>query len=314
MTDSAVKPVGRFAPSPTGQLHLGNLRTALASWLSVKSRGGKWIVRIEDVDTARCCAELADQHLRDLAALGLESDEPVVWQSRRGDLYREALDKLAKQGKLYRCACSRKDLQLLASALQSEGNLKPYPGTCRAAKIGEFIADALRLELPLGEVHWNDLLLGEQSDDPVSLTGDPVLHRRDGCFAYHLAVVVDDGRQGVNEIVRGADLREVTSTQIRLQQMLGYSCPNYAHLGLVTGPDGSRLGKRVDSASLSSLIADGTSVPEIIGWLGWTLGCLDLPDACRAEDLIGRFAWNRVRKDSVSVPAGWVLTNAGDSF
>lgn len=306
MTDSVVKPVGRFAPSPTGQLHLGNLRTALASWLSVKSRGGKWIVRIEDVDTARCQARLAADQLRDLAALGLESDEPVVWQSRRNELYREALGKLAKQGKLYRCACSRKDLQLLASAPHADDGLKAYPGICRAAKVDELVEDALRVELPAGEIGWNDLLLGDQSDDPMSLTGDPVLHRRDGYFAYHLAVVVDDADQGVNEIVRGADLRDVTATQIRLQQMLGYPRPAYAHTGLVTAPDGSRLSKRTDSASLSSLFARGVSVQEIIGWLGWSLGCLDVPEACSAGELIEKFDWNLARGNSVSVPAGWL--------
>lgn len=305
MTDSVVKPVGRFAPSPTGQLHLGNLRTALASWLSVKSRGGKWIVRIEDVDTSRCRAELADQQLRDLARLGLESDEPVIWQSRRSDLYREALDKLAKNGRLYRCACSRKDLQLLASAPHADDGIKAYPGICRAAKVGEFVEDALRVELPTGEVQWRDLLFGEQSDDPMLLTGDPVLHRRDGCFAYHLAVVVDDGEEGVNEIVRGADLRDVTATQICLQQMLGYQRPAYAHPGLVAAPDGSRLGKREGAASLSSLIAGGISVLEIIGWLGWNLGCLDAPEACTAEELIKKFDWNRVRSDSISISGYW---------
>jgi len=306
MRHDAVQPVGRFAPSPTGELHLGNLRTALASWLSVKSRGGKWIVRIEDVDTGRCRSELVDAQLRDLAAMELESDEPVVWQSRRSEAYRQALDKLARQGGLYRCACSRKDLQLLASAPHADEGVKPYPGICRSAKVERFAAEALRAELPSGAVEWQDLLLGDQSDDPAEFTGDPVLHRRDGCFAYHLAVVVDDGEQKVGEIVRGVDLRNVTATQIRLQEMLGYTRPAYVHIGLVTAPDGSRLGKRTGEASLASLKTRGVSVPEVIGWLGWSLGCLQEPEACRAEDLIEQFAWQRICADSVAVPAIWV--------
>ncbi|HMV84550.1 MAG TPA: tRNA glutamyl-Q(34) synthetase GluQRS [Blastocatellia bacterium] len=300
--------VGRFAPSPTGALHLGNLRTALASWLSAKSRGGKWIIRIEDVDTARCRAEWAEAQLRDLAALGLVSDAPVVWQSQRDELYRAALDQLARQDRLYRCACSRKDLQLLASAPHAEDGVRPYPGSCRAAKVTNFVGDALRAELPPGAVEWQDLLLCAQTDDPAATTGDPVLHRRDGCFAYHLAVVVDDAEQGVTEVVRGADLREVTATQIRLQELLGLPRPAYAHLGLVTAPDGSRLGKRAGAANLAALAERGIGAEQVIGWLGWSLGCqgcLLKPEACRAEELIEHFAWSKVSAAPCPVPKAW---------
>ena len=297
--------VGRFAPSPTGELHLGNLRTALASWLSVKSQGGRWLVRVEDVDTARCKREWAEAQLRDLAALGLESDGPNEWQSQRSDVYRAALDRLARQSYLYRCGCSRKDLALLASAPHEDDGLRAYPNRCRAQKVESFCADALRVELPPGVVEWHDVLLGAQRDDPATLTGDPLLHRRDGCFAYHLAVVVDDGEQGITEIVRGADLRAVTATQIRLQELLGYARPAYAHLGLVTAPDGTRLGKRAGAASLTALRARGVRVDEILGWLGCSLGCLPQPEPCRAEDLIAEFAWSRVPVAAVSVPPEW---------
>lgn len=300
----------RFAPSPTGALHLGNLRTALASWLSVKSQnaaqGGRWLVRIEDVDTARCKRERADAQLRDLAALGLESDGPVIWQSARGDLYRAGLERLAQQGRLYQCSCSRKDLALLASAPHTDENLRPYPGFCRAAKVATVCAAALRAELPPGVVDWHDLLLGPQTDDPAALTGDPVLYRRDGYFAYHLAVVIDDGEQGITAIVRGADLRQVTATQIRLQELLGYAHPAYAHLGLVMAPDSTRLGKREGATSLAALQARGVSLPAIIGWLGWSLGCLPQPAKCLAADLIEAFAWERVPAAAVCVPADWV--------
>lgn len=310
-TDTSI--IGRFAPSPTGTLHLGNLRTALASWLSVKSRGGRWLIRLEDVDRARCSPAWAEEQLRDLVALGLTSDEPLVWQSQRDELYRAALNQLAQQNVLYRCRCSRKDLATMTSAPHgasaphgSEG-LRPYSGRCRANKVSALVTDALRVELPAGRVAWHDLLLGEQCDDPAELTGDPVLYRRDGCFAYHLAVVVDDAAQGVTEIVRGADLREVTATQIRLQESLGYARPAYAHLGLVTTPDGMRLGKRDEAIGLAALQARGVSVSEIIGWLGWSLGCLTEPRACHTEELIARFAWERVpRAVTVAVPTEWV--------
>ena len=297
-------PTGRFAPSPTGILHLGNLRTALASWLSVKSKGGRWIIRMEDVDGPRCRSEYGDQQLRDLAALGLESDEPVIWQSDRSGAYRKALESLQKKACLYPCHCSRKDLQMLASAPHLEDGLRPYPNACRSRPWEGFEA-ALRLRLPEGIVDWKDELQGSQNDDPAKFTGDPVLFRRDGMFAYHLAVVVDDGAQGITEIVRGDDLRAVTATQIRLQEALSLSRPAYAHLGLVTAPDGSRLGKRAGALGLETLRQNGTVIPEILGWLGWSLGCLDRPAACEAEDLVASFGWSKVPAGPVPVTEIW---------
>lgn len=296
--------LGRFAPSPTGVLHLGNLRTALASWLSARAAGGRWILRMEDVDGPRCRRDLGEAQLRDLAALGLESDAPVPWQSERGAAYRGALAGLHGAGRLYPCACTRKDLQLLASAPHAEDGLRPYPGRCRL-RAWEGFERALRLRLPDGPVAWEDRLLGPQMDDPAALTGDPLLFRRDGCFAYHLAVVVDDGAQGVTEVVRGADLRPVTATQIRLQEALGLPRPAYAHLGLVAAPDGGRLGKRARAPGLGALMACGIPPADVVGWLGWSLGCLERPEACRAEDLIQGFDWTRVPRDEVRVPPAW---------
>jgi glutamyl-queuosine tRNA(Asp) synthetase len=295
---------GRFAPSPTGILHLGNLRTALASWLSVRAGGGRWLIRMEDVDGPRCRRDLGEAQLRDLAALGLVSDAPVVWQSERSPAYREALAALHAAGRLYPCACTRKDLQLLASAPHAEDGLRPYPGRCRG-RAWEGFEQALRFRLPEGAVPWADRLLGPQAEDPAALTGDPLLFRRDGCFAYHLAVVVDDGAQGVTEVVRGADLRTVTATQIRLQEALGLPRPAYAHLGLVTAPDGSRLGKRGGGLGVEALAARGVAGPELLGWLGWSLGCLERPEGCRAEDLLASFAWNQVPAGEVRVPEAW---------
>ena len=297
--------IGRFAPSPTGELHLGNLRTALASWLSVRAQGGRWLVRMEDVDGARCRGTLGDAQLRDLAALGLESDGPVLWQSRRQGAYQAALQRLFQAGRLYPCACTRKDLATMASAPHGEDGLRPYPGTCRDRPLPFLRPDALRFRLPDGPVTWEDRLLGPQADDPGRLTGDPLLHRRDGCYAYHLAVVVDDGVQGVTEVVRGTDLRAVTATQIRLQEALGLPRPAYAHLGLVTGPGGARLGKRDGALGLALLGHRGVTVPEILGWLGWSLGCLDRPQPARLEDLVPRFRWERVPAGPAAAPAEW---------
>lgn len=286
--------VGRFAPSPTGILHLGNLRTALASWLSVKARGGAWILRMEDVDLARCKTSWAERQLRDLAALGLESDAPVRWQSHQAAAYQAALAQLHQAHRLYPCTCSRKDLALLASAPHGEDGLRPYPGTCRQGSLKTLGPDALRFRLPEGQVRWHDEVVGDQGDDPNVLTGDPLLHRRDGCFAYHLAVVVDDGAQGVTEVVRGGDLRSVTATQIRLQEALGLPRPAYAHLALVQGREGHRLGKRDGALGLQELQAGGVTVPEILGWLGYSLGCLEQPEPCTAEALIPHFEWAKL--------------------
>jgi len=296
--------LGRFAPSPTGVLHLGNLRTALASWLSARKAGGRWLIRMEDVDGPRCRRDLGEAQLRDLAVLGLESDAPVLWQSDRGDAYRDALASLHDQGRLYPCICTRKDLQLLASAPHLEDGLRPYPGRCRT-RAWEGFDQVLRLRLPDGPVAWEDRLLGVQVDDPSTLTGDPLLFRRDGCFAYHLAVVLDDGAQGVTEVVRGADLRSVTATQIRVQEALGLPRPAYAHLGMVLAPDGSRLGKRAGALGLESLAARRISTAEALGWLGWSLGCLNHPEPCTAEALINAFDWARVPKAEVRVPEAW---------
>ena len=296
--------LGRFAPSPTGALHVGNLRTALASWLSARSARGRWIVRMEDVDGPRCRKDWGETQLWDLAALGLDWDGPVAWQSDRGEHYREALGRLHQGGHLYPCACTRKDLELLASAPHREDGLRAYPGLCRG-RAWEGFDRALRLRLPKGAVTWADRLQGPQADDPAALTGDPLLFRRDGCFAYHLAVVVDDGAQAVTEVVRGLDLLPVTATQVRIQEALGLPRPAYAHLGLVVAPDGSRLGKRGGALGLEGLLLRGIRVPEVLGWLGWSLGCLARPEPCRARDLVPAFAWAKVPKGEVRVPEAW---------
>jgi glutamyl/glutaminyl-tRNA synthetase len=261
---------------------------------------------MEDVDKARCRSGMGEAQLRDLDSLGLVGDGPVLWQSRRGALYQAALQRLFEAGLLFPCVCTRKDLASMASAPHGEDGLRAYPGTCRHRPLPFLRPDALRFRVPEGGVAWEDLLLGPQEDDPRLLTGDPLLHRRDGCYAYHLAVVVDDGEQGVTEIVRGQDLRGVTATQLRLQEALGLPCPAYGHLGLVVGPDGARLGKRDGALGLTLLAHRGISPERVLGWLGWSLGCQEHPEPASLEDLLKGFAWERVPRGPIPVPAGWI--------
>ena len=194
----------------------------------------------------------------------------------------------------------------MASAPHGEEGLRAYPGTCRHRPLPFLRPDALRFRLADGAVAWTDLLLGPQEDEPARTTGDPLLHRRDGCYAYHLAVVADDGAQGVTEVVRGRDLRGVTATQIRLQEALGLARPEYAHLGLVVGPDGARLGKRDGALGLALLAHRGITPAQVLGWLGWSLGCLEQPEPAGLEDLLRGFRWSRVPAGPVQAPAAWV--------
>ena len=238
--------IGRFAPSPTGPLHAGSLVAALASWLDARAHGGRWLVRIEDVDTPRCVPGAAETILRQLAACGLLPDEEPVWQSRRGLLYRSALDQLVSEGLAYPCACSRKDIE---QALAAQGHPHArhaelvYPGTCRAG-LGGRPARAWRFKTAPGLVGWQDRRLGPQQQDVARDVGDFVLKRADGLWAYQLAVVVDDARQGVTQIVRGADLADNTARQILLQQALRLPTPGYLHTALVLGPNGEKLSKQ----------------------------------------------------------------------
>lgn len=263
---------GRFAPSPTGPLHAGSLVAALASWLDARAHGGRWLVRIEDVDTPRCVTGSAGHILRQLASCGLLPDAEPVYQSARGTLYQRALDQLAASGHAYRCACSRKDIE---DTLAAAGRPRPrhgelvYPGTCRMDRQGlqgrparswRFLSTVLEPNRPQASVesggsapvsianqtvHWVDRRLGPQAQDVSAEVGDFVLHRAaDGLWAYQLAVVVDDAAQGVTQVVRGADLADNTPRQILLQRALGLPTPGYLHTPLVNGIDGHKLSKQ----------------------------------------------------------------------
>ncbi len=261
---------GRFAPSPTGTLHLGNLRTALLAWLFARSAGSSYLVRMEDLDTGRVRPGSADEQLGDLASLGLDWDGEVVFQSARLGLYEEALDALRSRGLLYECFCTRAEIRAASSAPHGPLPEGAYPGTCLrlsaaelAAKRAEGRPPALRVRADAAHVSFVDRLMGEQS----GVVDDFVVRRNDGAPAYNLAVVVDDAAQGVEEVVRGADLVDSTPRQLWLARALGLPEPTHAHVPLVLGPDGARLAKRHGDVTLRDV-----PPADALAWMANSLG------------------------------------------
>jgi len=250
-------PTGRFAPSPTGPLHLGSLVAAVGSWLFARREGGRWLVRMEDLDTPRVVPGSADEILRALERYGLTWDGEVIYQSQRTSLYDDALASLRARNLVYDCACSRADLQRAASA--PLGREPVYPGTCSEGLPLGRVARAIRFRAPSGVIAFDDVILGRNEEDVFERTGDFVIRRADGLYAYQLAVVVDDAEQGVTQVVRGADLLTSTARQIALQRALDLTTPSYAHLPLVVNADGSKLGKRDGALPLPSLDEDRVS-------------------------------------------------------
>jgi glutamyl-Q tRNA(Asp) synthetase len=266
---------GRFAPSPTGPLHLGSLVAAVGSFFHARREGGRWLVRMEDLDTPRVVLGSADEILAALRRYGLDWDGEVVFQSQRIALYEAALATLRAKGLVYDCACSRADLQRAASA--PLGAEPVYPGTCRNGLQGR-PTRAIRFRVPDETIAFDDMLRGRIEEHLPTGTGDFVVKRADGAFAYQLAVVVDDAAQSVTQVVRGGDLLMSTPRQIALQRALGLPTPRYAHLPLVTNPDGSKLGKRDGALPLPTL--DDARVAET---LAQALAILNLPpDALKA--------------------------------
>lgn len=243
--------VGRFAPSPTGPLHLGSLVAAIGSGLFARSMNGRWLIRIEDIDTPRVVPGSADEILAALRRYGLEWDGDVVRQSQRTALYERALETLRAKNLVYDCGCSRAELQRAASA--PLGVEPVYPGTCRDGLPAGRVARAVRFRVPDETIAFDDLVRGRIEEHLPTRSGDFVVRRADGLFAYQLAVVVDDGEQGVNQVVRGSDLLASTARQIALGRALGYATPTYAHLPLVTNVDGTKLGKRDGALPLPAL-------------------------------------------------------------
>lgn len=230
---------GRFAPSPTGPLHLGTLVAAMASYLDARQQQGSWLLRIEDVDRPREVAGAADALLQALESLGFAWDGPVVYQSRQTAVYQRALEKLQQQQLVYACDCSRKQI---AEAQPKDSNRR-YPGTCRSRQL-PFAADkAIRVLTDNHQVEFDDRIVGSYCQQLERQTGDFVIRRRDGLFAYQLAVVIDDAEAGVTDVVRGSDLLDSTPRQIHLQRLLGFTTPRYAHTPLVLDEHGQKFSK-----------------------------------------------------------------------
>ena len=308
---------GRFAPSPSGRMHLGNLFCALLSYLSVKSRGGEWILRIEDLDTARCRPDYARQVEEDLRWLGLAWDEggsaggpdAPYFQSERTALYEAALARLRGMGLVYPCFCTRAQLHA-ASAPHREDGLTVYPGTCRGLTAEDIARreaagrkGALRLRVPEETVTFTDGHLGEVTEYLPTDCGDFLLRRSDGLFAYQLAVVVDDAAMGVTEVVRGADLLSSTPRQVLLYELLGWEAPEFYHFPLLLSPDGRRLSKRDGDLGLAAL-RERYTPEEIVGKLAYLAGQNPGGGPRTPEALAEDFHWDAVPRRDIPLPEG----------
>jgi glutamyl-Q tRNA(Asp) synthetase len=266
--------VGRFAPSPTGPLHLGSLLAAVGSFLFARAAGGRWLLRVEDLDTPRVVPGSEQEILAALRRYGMEWDGAVIRQSERSAIYEAALRRLREGGHVYDCGCSRAELLRLASAPAAEDPVEQsapvYPGICREGLPAGKMPRAVRFRTVPGIIRFDDMIRGVQEEDVARVTGDFVIRRADGLFAYQLAVVVDDATQGVNQVVRGGDLLDSTARQIVLQRALGYEEPAWAHLPLLVGSDGRKIGKRSGALPLPELDRDAVVrslrlVLEILG-------------------------------------------------
>jgi glutamyl-tRNA synthetase len=289
-----VSVVGRLAPSPTGAQHVGNARTYLLAWLSARTRGGRVVLRVEDIDSPRVKPGAAQQALDDLRWLGLDWDSEPVVQTERLPLYEEALRRLRARELVYPCTCTRADVERAASAPHQEHEGPVYPGTCA----GRRSADAegpgrpfcWRFRLPAGTPSFVDGLLGPTALDLRVLGGDFVVWKAAGTPAYHLAVVVDDADQGVTEVVRGDDLVPSTPRQLLLDEALGLRPPRFVHAPLVVGPDGRRLAKRHGDTRLSSLREQGVRPEALVGLLAWSCGWLERVEEMTPRDLLPLFS------------------------
>lgn len=308
--------LGRFAPSPSGRIHLGNILCCLLAWLSARQKGGGVLLRIEDLDTARCPRRYADQMEEDLRWLGLHWDrgpgaegcDGPYYQSQRTEVYQAALEKLEGMGLVYPCFCTRAELHAASAPHRSDGQTV-YPGTCRHLTPLEVLerakarAPALRLRVPEEEIVFRDGHMGLQRQQLDTECGDFLLRRSDGLFAYQLAVVVDDAAMGVTEVVRGADLLDSTPRQLLLYRLLGLRAPEFYHFPLLLACDGRRLSKRDADAGLD-VLRPRTSAEEILGKLAYLAGFNPSATPRSAESLLPDFTWDKVPKEDIRIPEG----------
>lgn len=296
--------IGRFAPTPSGRMHLGNVFSCLMAWLSARSAGGRIVLRIEDLDPRAQDKAVADRLMADLEWLGLSWDEGPYRQSERTDIYEDAVRRLGELGLTYPCFCTRAELHAATAPHASDGTYL-YAGTCRdltPEQIAERScrrAPATRLRVPdkddpAGTIEFCDLAYGPQKEVLARECGDFLVRRSDGVFAYQLAVVVDDGLMGVNQVVRGRDLLGSSARQIYLARLLGLAAPTYGHVPLLTAPDGRRLSKRDQDLDLGALRQRGISSRRIVGALAAAAGIAQKGKEVSPEELLGRFSWEKI--------------------
>lgn len=303
--------VGRFAPTPSGRLHLGNLMCAMLAWLSARATGGKILLRIEDLDAARCpfMGENTKYLLDDLAWMGLTFDGEVLWQSERTEIYDAYFDRLKKEGLLYPCYCSRAELHAATAPHRSDGVPK-YDRKCwhrllagDPPPVGR--KPAYRVRVPDAIFGFTDGLQGKYSESLERDCSDFVVRRSDGVYAYQLAVVVDDALSGVNEIVRGNDLLDSTPRQMFLQQTLGFSHPVYYHIPLLTDAAGRRLSKREGDGCMEHVREIYPDPAPVIGALAAALGLIPSPESIHLKELVPLFDWSKIPHDAVKLPEGF---------
>lgn len=303
-TRAAAPPRGRFAPTPSGRMHLGNALASLVAWLSARAAGGEMIMRVEDLDPRAQSRERAEQLMDDLRWLGLDWDEGPYWQSERGTLYDEAIARLSAAGLTYPCFCSRAELHAASAPHASDGT-PVYAGTCRGLSAEEVARrsavrpPATRLRVPevgdpAGTIEFSDLAYGPQREVLARECGDFLVRRSDGVVAYQLAVVVDDALMGVTQVVRGRDLLGSCARQTYLAGLLGWEAPEYGHVPLLVAPDGRRLSKRDRDLDLGVLRERGVRPERVVGVLAGALGLAEKGWEGPAAELVGTFSWERV--------------------
>ena len=299
------KTVGRFAPSPSGRMHLGNLWSCLLAWLAARSVGGRMVLRLEDLDPDRCKQEYCDQVMRDLEWLGLDWDGQPVSQSQRTEFYAEAFRTLEGQGLIYPCFCTRAERLAASAPHRTDGNAV-YDGRCgrlsqeQREELFRTRRPAWRVRVPDDTVAFHDLLQGDFFENLVQDCGDFILRRSDGVYAYQLAVVVDDAAMGVTQVVRGSDLLSSVPRQLWFQTQLGLSHPEYGHLPLLLAPDGRRLAKRDRDLELGPLQEQYTA-PELVGRLAHAARLTDRLQAITPQELIPLFSWEKLPKNDIVI-------------
>ena len=299
---AVLKPVGRFAPTPSGRMHLGNVFAALIAWLSVRSRDGEMVLRMEDLDTQRTSGEFAQVLREDMAWLGLDYDRETLPQSQRSDVYDRYFDMLKERGLLYPCYCTRSQLHGVNAPHLSDGTYV-YPGTCRN------LTDPPAGRLPSWRVMVTDKLWtvedkcqGHYELNLATDCGDMVVRRADGVYVYQLAVTVDDGEAGVTEVVRGMDLLSSAPRQMYLQELFGFPHPEYGHVPMLLAPDGRRLSKRDKDLDLG-VLRSRISPEQLIGALAYAGGLIDRKCSISAAELAKEFSWNKLKGDSIYLDA-----------